>query len=139
MDGFKRKADGRRIFSVEFKRQVVGQIHSGEKTMAELSREFEVQPAVLRNWMALVDRGGTTLAVCRIANRKAYTFGAVIGRAAPNHAERGRRDHAHCRRTGADQRDIHGVFEPSGEELGGAVERVDKQELVGGKAGTTWS
>ena len=31
MDGFKRKADGQRIFSVEFKRQVVGQIHSGEK------------------------------------------------------------------------------------------------------------
>ena len=49
MEGFKRKADGRRIFTVEFKRQVVGQIHSGEKTLAELSRELEIQPAVLRN------------------------------------------------------------------------------------------
>ncbi len=60
MEGFKRKADGRRIFSVEFRRQVVGQIHSGEKTLAELSRELEIQPSVLRNWIGLVDRGGTT-------------------------------------------------------------------------------
>ena len=60
MEGFKRKADGRRIFTVEFKRSVVGQIHSGEKTLAELSRELEIQPAVLRNWIVLVDRGGTT-------------------------------------------------------------------------------
>ena len=51
MEGFKRKADGRRIFSVEFKRQTVAQIHSGEKTLAELSRELEIQPSVLRNWM----------------------------------------------------------------------------------------
>ncbi|HEY3202593.1 MAG TPA: hypothetical protein VGL03_02925, partial [Thermoanaerobaculia bacterium] len=31
----------------------------GEKTLAELSRELEIQPAVLRNWMRLVERGGT--------------------------------------------------------------------------------
>jgi transposase len=60
MGDFPRKADGRRIFSVELKRQVVGQIHSGEKTLAELSRELEIQPSVLRNWIGLVDRGGTT-------------------------------------------------------------------------------
>ena len=51
MGGIRRKADGRRIFSVEFKRQAVGRVHSGEKTMAELSRELEIQPSVLRNWM----------------------------------------------------------------------------------------
>jgi len=28
--------------------------------MAEMSRELEVAPAVLRNWMRLVERGGTT-------------------------------------------------------------------------------
>jgi transposase-like protein len=60
MEGLRRKADGRRIFSVELKRQAVSQILSGEKTLAELSREMEIQPAVLRNWMRLVERGGTT-------------------------------------------------------------------------------
>jgi transposase len=59
MEGIGRKADGRRIFSVEFKRQAVGRVLSGEKTLAELSRELEVQPSVLRNWMRLVERGGT--------------------------------------------------------------------------------
>ena len=59
MEGIGRKADGRRIFSVEFKRQAVGRVVSGEKTLAELSRELEVQPSVLRNWMRLVERGGT--------------------------------------------------------------------------------
>jgi len=44
MEGISRKADGRRIFSVEFKRQAVSRIVSGEKTLAELSREMEVQP-----------------------------------------------------------------------------------------------
>lgn len=59
MEAIGRKADGRRVFSVEFKQQAVGRVHSGEKTLAELSRELEVQPSVLRNWMRLVERGGT--------------------------------------------------------------------------------
>jgi len=36
----------------------LGQVVSGEKTLAELSRELEIQPAILRNWMRLVERGG---------------------------------------------------------------------------------
>lgn len=60
MGDFPRKADGRRVFSVEFKRGTVGRIVSGEKTLAELSRELDILPAVLRNWMRLVERGGTT-------------------------------------------------------------------------------
>lgn len=60
MGDFPRKADGRRVFSVEFKRETVGRIVSGEKTLAELSRELDILPAVLRNWMRLVERGGTT-------------------------------------------------------------------------------
>src|SRR5664280_138185 len=35
---FPRKADGRRVFSVAFKRETVARITSGEKTLAELSR-----------------------------------------------------------------------------------------------------
>ncbi len=40
MGDFPRKADGRRIFSVEFKRETVDRITSGERTLAELSREL---------------------------------------------------------------------------------------------------
>ena len=60
MEEFPRKADGRRIFSVGFKRETVAQIVSGERTLAELSRELGISPSVLRNWMRLVERGGTT-------------------------------------------------------------------------------
>jgi transposase-like protein len=54
------KADGRRTFTVDFKREAVGRIVSGEKTLAELSRELGISQSVLRNWMRLVDRSGTT-------------------------------------------------------------------------------
>ena len=57
---FPRKADGRRVFSVAFKRETVARITSGEKTLAELSRELGISPSVVRNWMRLVERGGTT-------------------------------------------------------------------------------
>jgi transposase len=60
MGDFPRRSDGRRVFSADFKRETVGRISSGEKTLAELSRELELAPAVLRNWMKLVERGGTT-------------------------------------------------------------------------------
>ncbi len=50
MGEFARKADSRRIFTVEFKRQVVQQLLSGQKTLAELSREYDVTPMALRNW-----------------------------------------------------------------------------------------
>lgn len=43
MGDFPRKADGRQIFTVEFKRGVVQQILRGEKTLAELARELDIQ------------------------------------------------------------------------------------------------
>ena len=42
-----RKADGRRVFSTEFKRTTVQRILSGEKTLAELSRELDISPSVI--------------------------------------------------------------------------------------------
>lgn len=60
MGDFARKADGRRIFTVEFKRQVVQQLLSGEKTLAELSREFDITPIALRNWKRWYEGGATT-------------------------------------------------------------------------------
>jgi transposase-like protein len=41
MGEHQRKADGRRVFSTEFKRTTVQRILTGEKTLAELSRELE--------------------------------------------------------------------------------------------------
>ena len=41
-------------------RETVARIVSGEKTLPELSRELGISPSVLRNWMRLVERGGTT-------------------------------------------------------------------------------
>ena len=49
MGEFPRKADGRRVFTPEFKRQVVQQIQKGEKTLAELSRELDIYPSVIRH------------------------------------------------------------------------------------------
>lgn len=58
MGEFKRKSDGRRIFTSDFKRATVDRIRSGTATLAEVSRELEIAPGVLRNWMRLVERGG---------------------------------------------------------------------------------
>ncbi len=60
MGEFKRKSDGRRIFTSDFKRETVERIRSGAATLAEVSRELEIAPAVLRNWMRLVERGSKT-------------------------------------------------------------------------------
>ncbi len=43
-----RRADGRRIFSAEFKREQVGRLQRGEITPAELARELGVQPGLIR-------------------------------------------------------------------------------------------
>ncbi len=40
-----RKTDGRRIFTVEFKRGVVQQLLKGEQTLTEVSRELDIQPS----------------------------------------------------------------------------------------------
>ena len=54
-----RKADGRRVFSPEFKRSQVQRILTGEKTLAELSRELDVSPSVVRNWKRHYEAGAT--------------------------------------------------------------------------------
>jgi transposase-like protein len=44
----------------EFKRGVVQQIVKGEKTLAEVSRELDIQPTVIRQWKRRVERGAAT-------------------------------------------------------------------------------
>ena len=60
MGEYPRKADGRRVFSTEFKRTTVQRILSGEKTLAELSRELDISPSVIRTWKRFAESGATT-------------------------------------------------------------------------------
>src|SRR5438094_10417685 len=60
MGEHRRKADGRRVFSTEFKRATVQRILSGEKTLAELSRELDISPSVIRTWKRFAEAGATT-------------------------------------------------------------------------------
>jgi transposase-like protein len=60
MGEHRRKADGRRVFSAEFKRTQVQRILTGEKTVAELSRELDIGPSVIRNWARRSEAGATT-------------------------------------------------------------------------------
>ena len=50
MGEHRREADGRRVFSTEFKRTTVQRILAGEKTVAELSRELDIAQNVIRIW-----------------------------------------------------------------------------------------
>jgi transposase len=54
-----RKADGRRVFSAEFKRTQIQRVLTGEKTLAELSRELDISPSVIRNWKRHYEAGAT--------------------------------------------------------------------------------
>ena len=60
MGEHRRKADGRRVFSTEFKRTTVQRILTGETTLAELSREIDISPSVIRNWKRFAEAGVTT-------------------------------------------------------------------------------
>ena len=55
-----RKADGRRGFRAEFKRTTVQRILAGEKTVAELSRELDIGPSVIRTWARRSEAGAAT-------------------------------------------------------------------------------
>jgi transposase len=55
-----RKADGRRVFDAEFKRTTVQRVLTGEQTVAELSRELDIAPRVIRNWKRHDEAGATT-------------------------------------------------------------------------------
>ena len=60
MGEHRRKADGRRVFTTEFERATVQRILTGERTLAELSRELDISPSVIRNWKRFAEAGATT-------------------------------------------------------------------------------
>jgi transposase len=60
MERFRRAVNGKRLFTAEFKREQVSRVLRGEVTVAELSRELEVSPSVVRRWKQLMADGGQT-------------------------------------------------------------------------------
>lgn len=54
-----RGADGRRLFTPEFKKQQIDRVLRGELTLAELTRELDVSPSVVRKWKRLVEQGSS--------------------------------------------------------------------------------
>lgn len=62
METHRRKADGRRIFTPQFKQEQVARLGRQELTVAELARELAVAPQLVRQWQRL-SLGGSTMAV----------------------------------------------------------------------------
>ena len=62
MGEHRRKADGRRVFSTEFKRATLQRIVTGDKTVAELSRELDIAPSVIRSWKRFAEAGAAVQA-----------------------------------------------------------------------------
>lgn len=57
MGQIRRGADGRRLFTTEFKRTQMARVLGGEVTQAELVRELDVSPSVVRKWKRLFEHG----------------------------------------------------------------------------------
>lgn len=62
MGEFARGADGRRLFTPEFKKQQIGRVLRGETSLAELTRELDVSPSITRRWERLFEQGGSAAA-----------------------------------------------------------------------------
>ena len=59
METHRRKADGRRIFTTQFKQEQVARLSRQEVSLAELARELSVSPQLLRQWQRLSTEGST--------------------------------------------------------------------------------
>lgn len=59
METHRRKADGRRVFTPQFKPEQVARIERQELTLAELARELAVAPQLVRQWQRRSQAGST--------------------------------------------------------------------------------
>jgi transposase-like protein len=59
METHRRKADGRRIFTAQFKQEQLARLSRQELTPAELARELSVSPQLIRQWQRLSTAGST--------------------------------------------------------------------------------
>jgi transposase len=60
MDSVPRGADGRRLFTAEFKREQIDRVLRGEVTASELSKEIGVSRALIQRWKHLATKGAET-------------------------------------------------------------------------------
>jgi len=60
VESIRRRADGRRVFTAEFKQEQVARVERGELTQAELARELGVQAGLVRRWRFLATKGSAT-------------------------------------------------------------------------------
>jgi transposase len=60
MEQHGRKADGRRVYSPQFKREQLSRVERGELTLAELSRELGISRSLLQRWKALAQQATET-------------------------------------------------------------------------------
>ncbi|MFC5096840.1 transposase [Amycolatopsis plumensis] len=50
----------RRVFTTEFKAQIVGLVQRGERTVPEVVRDFELTDSVVRKWIIQAERDAGT-------------------------------------------------------------------------------
>ena len=74
--------------------------------------------------------GADRLGAPMLRRRQTHPLGAAADDAAPEQAERGRADDAEQRHALRHQREVDGELVAAGDELLGAVERVDQEEAV---------
>lgn len=67
MEPIRRAANGKRLFSPEFKREQMGRVLRGEVTAAELSRELQVSYSVVKRWKQALGRKTLEMEILRAA------------------------------------------------------------------------
>src|SRR5262249_46513374 len=80
---FPRKSDGRRAFTVEFKRGVVRQLLKGEKTLARAVLRLDMQPSVVQQWKRRFD-AGARVGHSEVHGRNADPARHIVGLATDN-------------------------------------------------------
>lgn len=60
MESHRRAADGRRMFTPQFKQEQLARIERQEVTGAELARELSVSAQLVRQWQRLSTKGSAT-------------------------------------------------------------------------------
>src|SRR5438309_1424856 len=85
-----RGADGRRLFTAEFKRQQVDRVLRGELTVSELSRELGISRGLIQRWKHLATKGAEAavgsngdvvpVAELRLAQAKIKELERLIGK-----------------------------------------------------------
>ncbi len=70
-----RGADGRRLFTPEFKKQQIDRVLRGDLTLSELTRELDVSASVVRKWKRLVEQGSTAQAAQEEVKKRPRWYG----------------------------------------------------------------